>query len=283
MIYYFTSMQLIQSITTILALSSLGHTHPADGDFGAVDTRDLLPRDVDLQSVYKQLDSQGKLKWEAVPDGGELAKVDDATAAKAKREILDEREKRRRDFIERRGSEEELNSLAKRDGTNQVEDASGNQLKAKWYCQGAGSLGFTILRTIGSIMVCRTLDEYYTSSQTGNTSWFWRSPPQEDNSNNVKRDLNSKEMETLEERQGAKYLKMIAAVNKVTATAIKSGMCTGLLGWIVNGVACPASSGTEGATVGGKVSIRDAKANSWFDGKEIAAVEVWAEETDPPK
>ncbi|KAH6654994.1 hypothetical protein BKA67DRAFT_675017 [Truncatella angustata] len=274
-------MQIIRTFTTVLALSGLGYAHPADADFGAVDTRDLLPRDVDLQSVYKQLDSQGKLHWEAVPDGGEVAKVDAAAAAKARREIADERAKRRRDLTERGVSEDEINALAKRDGTDQVEDSSGNQLKAKWYCHGAGGLGFTVLRTIGSIMICRGLDEYYTSSATGR--WFWRSPPQQDNTNNVKRDLDTKEAETLEERQGGRYLRMVAAVNKVTAVSIKSGLCTGPLGWIVNGVACPSDSSTEGATVGGKVSIRDAKSNSWFDGNEIAAVEVWAEETDPPK
>jgi hypothetical protein len=166
-LYYIAVMQLVRSSITLLALSSLGYTHPADGDFGAIDTRDLLPRDADLQSVYKQLDSQGKLNWQAVPDGGEVAKVDAAAAAKARREIADERAKRRRDLIERGGSADEIDALAKRDGTNSVEDGSGNQLKAKWYCNGAGGLGFTVLRTIGSIMICRALDEYYTASTTG--------------------------------------------------------------------------------------------------------------------
>jgi hypothetical protein len=75
-------------------------------------------------------------------------------------------------------------------------------------------------------------------------SWFWRSPPQQDNSNNVKRDPSKEDADTLEERDGARYLRMIASVNKVAATSIKSGLCTGPIGWIVNGVACPSDSST---------------------------------------
>jgi hypothetical protein len=81
---------------------------------------------------------------------------------------------------------------------------------------------------------------------------------------------------------------MVVGLNKHLSVALRSGMCTGMLGWIGDKVACPdtgAAKRGEGlvarsqGTVGGYVSIRTAKPDSWFggDGDEIARLEAWAE------
>jgi len=149
-------MHIIQPFIVLSTLAVLGQAASV-GD-------DVVASEVTLQDTYQRLSKEGLLEWQdaGASDGSQLAFVPQETISKVKRDLVEERMKTRRDLTAT-GTD-----LIKRDGQETIKDADGNDHSVKWYCNNpAGSLGFTVLRTIGGIMACRLLEEFLSSLNTG--------------------------------------------------------------------------------------------------------------------